>query len=70
MYLQLKITELRLGILNYHGTNWLALEIWSRQTGEVFLQNFTLEAGSSVMTSMQEPRSVESPSYAKRPGAY
>ncbi|KAF4636287.1 hypothetical protein G7Y89_g1812 [Cudoniella acicularis] len=58
------------GILNYHGQNWLAIEIWAQQADGAHLTNFTLQAGTPVWTSMTEPKMAPSPSYSQRAGAY
>jgi hypothetical protein len=59
-----------LGILNYYGENWLAIEIWAQQPNGGHLTNFTLKAGTPVMTSQEAPALAPMPSYSKRPGAY
>ncbi|KAH8678995.1 glycoside hydrolase family 35 protein [Tricladium varicosporioides] len=58
------------GILDYHGQNWLAIELWAQQADGAHLTNFTLRAGTPVWTSMDEPRMAPRPSYSKRAGAY
>ncbi|TVY57797.1 putative beta-galactosidase A [Lachnellula cervina] len=58
------------GILDYHGQNWLAIELWAQQASGAQLTNFTLEAGTPVWTSLKEPESAPKPSYSKREGAY
>jgi len=58
------------GILDYYGQNWLAVELWAQQDTGAHLTNFTLEAGTPVLTSMNAPNLAPMPSYSKRPGAY
>ncbi|RDW80818.1 putative beta-galactosidase [Coleophoma crateriformis] len=58
------------GILNYHGKNWLAVEIWAQQANGAHLSNFSLVAGTPVLTSLKQPALVPIPSYSKRAGAY
>ncbi|KAG4434086.1 hypothetical protein IFR05_010446 [Cadophora sp. M221] len=58
------------GILNYQGTNWVAVEIWARQSNGARLAKFTLEAGVPVLTALAAPRTVDAPSWSKRVGAY
>jgi Beta-galactosidase jelly roll domain/Beta-galactosidase, domain 3 len=65
------LTPLRgLGILNYHGQNWLAIELWVQQTTNAHLTNFTLRAGTVAWTAMSPPALAPMPSYSKRAGAY
>lgn len=45
-----------IGILDFYGTNWIAVEIWARQATGAHLINFTLEAGVPVMTSYEAQR--------------
>jgi len=58
------------GILDYHGQNWLAVEIWAQQSEGAKLTNFTLEAGTPAWTSMPRPAMAPIPSYTQRTGAY
>lgn len=58
------------GILDYHGTNWLAVEIWSRQAGGARLSELTLKAGTPVKTALKAPELAPAPAYSKRSGAY
>jgi hypothetical protein len=58
------------GILDYYGQNWLAVEIWAQQAEGAHLTNFTLEASTPVLTSMNAPELVSRPSYSRRLGAY
>lgn len=58
------------GILNYQGTNWVAVEIWARQSNGAKLAKFTLEAGVPVLTALKSPRTVNGAAWSKRVGAY
>ena len=59
-----------LGILNYYGENWVAVELWAQQAEGAALTNFTLEAGVPVLTSYPAPELAPAPIYSKRTGAY
>jgi len=56
--------------LNYHGQNWLAIELWAQQASGAQLTDFALKAGTPVWTSNDRPEMVPRPAYTKRPGAY
>ncbi|KAL2070750.1 hypothetical protein VTL71DRAFT_13776 [Oculimacula yallundae] len=58
------------GVLNYHGQNWLAIELWAQQATGAHLTDFELKAGTPVWTSMARPEMVPRPAYSKRPGVY
>ncbi|KAF7861742.1 uncharacterized protein EAF02_010696 [Botrytis sinoallii] len=58
------------GILNYNGQNTLAIELWAQQASGAALSNFTLTAGTPVLTSLKAPSLVHSPAWSKRKGAY
>ncbi|CZS89191.1 probable beta-galactosidase [Rhynchosporium agropyri] len=58
------------GVLNYHGQNWLAIELWAQQATGAHLTEFALKAGTPVWTSMDRPEMVPRPAYSKRLGAY
>ncbi|TAQ91582.1 hypothetical protein B7494_g56 [Chlorociboria aeruginascens] len=58
------------GILDYYGTNWLAVELWAQQATGAYLESLTLEAGTPIWTSLDAPNLSSSPSYSERVGAY
>ncbi|KAL2002782.1 hypothetical protein VTN02DRAFT_5941 [Thermoascus thermophilus] len=58
------------GILNYRGTNWLAVSLWALQSDGAKLDRFELEYATPVITSMNEVTPVEQPRYTPRQGAY
>lgn len=60
---------MEIGILNYHGENWLAIELWVQQADGASV-SLSLEAGTPVWTSLVPPETVYSPSWSKRAGAY
>jgi hypothetical protein len=59
-----------LGILDCYGTNWLAVEIWARQPTGARLGNFSIVAGTPVLTSYGALELLERPSWSKREGGY
>lgn len=58
------------GILDYKGDNWVAVEIWARQSNGAKLAKLELEAGTPVLTALKAPRTVDAPKWKKRAGAY
>ncbi|GLI71901.1 hypothetical protein PoHVEF18_000068 [Penicillium ochrochloron] len=58
------------GILNYHGTNWLALSLWAQGDSGAKLDSFELINTTPVLTSLSEVKSVNQPKYQARKGAY
>ena len=58
------------GILDYHGQNWLAIELWAQQADGAHLTNLSLSTGTIAWTSMPKPAMAPIPSYSKRPTAY
>lgn len=58
------------GILNYRGTNWVGLTLWSMEADGVKLDDFELAYATPVMTSLTGVESVEQPQWTQRAGAY
>ncbi|KAJ9380822.1 CAZyme family GH35 [Paecilomyces variotii] len=58
------------GILNYRGTNWVALSLWAQESDGAKLDSFELEFKTPVLTALEGVQSVEQPRYTKRDGAY
>lgn len=58
------------GILNYNGQNTLAIELWAQQSSGAALTDFSLTAGTPILTSLKAPSLVHSPAWSKRKGAY
>ena len=57
------------GILNYHGTNWLAVSLWAQQVGGAKLDSFVLYNTTPLITALRV-ENVEMPEYSKRNNAY
>lgn len=58
------------GILNYQGTNWVAVSMWAQQSEGAKLVNFELAAETPVLTALMGITSSPQPKYTKREGAY
>lgn len=58
------------GILNYRGTNWIALSLWALQDDGAKLDNIELVNTTPVKTGRREVMPVEQPKYQPRTGAY
>lgn len=58
------------GILNYQGTNWLALSLWAQGDDGAKLDSFELANTTPVLTSLSGVESVNQPKYQARRGAY
>lgn len=58
------------GILNYQGTNWLAVSLWAQEDDGAKLDDFELVAEHPVLTALTGIESVDQPKYKKRSGAY
>lgn len=58
------------GILNYQGTNWVAVTLWAQQSEGAKLDNFELVAETPVLTALTGITSSPQPKYTKREGAY
>ncbi|KAJ5167175.1 beta-galactosidase A [Penicillium canariense] len=58
------------GILNYHGTNWLALSLWAQGDNGAKLDSFELINTTPVLTSLSDIKSAAQPKYQTRKGAY
>ena len=58
------------GILNYNGNNWIGLAVWALESDGAQVPNFSLQAGTPVLSSRQPVELVRGPSYTRRPGAY
>lgn len=58
------------GILNYWGTNTVAMTLWAQLSGGAKLAGFELKADGVVQSGMMRPRLVESPVWEERAGAY
>ncbi|KAJ5515045.1 Glycoside hydrolase family 35 [Penicillium fimorum] len=58
------------GILNYRGTNYLALSLWALESKGAKLESFDLINTTPVLTALDEVKPAEQPKYKKRKGAY
>lgn len=58
------------GILNYRGTNYLALSLWALQEDGAKLESFDLVNTTPVLTALGEVVQAPQPKYEKRKGAY
>ncbi|KAJ5578415.1 CAZyme family GH35 [Penicillium hispanicum] len=58
------------GILNYRGTNWIALSLWAQEEDGAKLDAFELTYTTPVLTALSNIESVDQPKYQKRQGAY
>lgn len=58
------------GILNYQGTNWLALSLWAQGDDGAKLDSFELANTTPVLTSLSGVESVDQPKYQARRGVY
>ncbi|KAK5329783.1 hypothetical protein LTR93_001371 [Exophiala xenobiotica] len=58
------------GVLNYQGSNWLALTLWAHQPGGAKLESFELENDTPVMSALEDVEFVGQSGYAQREGAY
>lgn len=58
------------GILNYQGSNTVALTLWAQQPGGAKLEGLSLTAGTPVLTALRNLELVPMPKYAPRAGAY
>ncbi|AEO65317.1 glycoside hydrolase family 35 protein [Thermothielavioides terrestris NRRL 8126] len=58
------------GILNYHGTNTIAVALWALQPGGARIPSLSLRAGTPVLTGRRPVVGVAAPAWTQRPGAY
>lgn len=58
------------GILDYHGTNTVAMTLWAQDAGGARLDGFELKADAVIASGGARPELVESPSWTEREGAY
>lgn len=58
------------GILNYRGTNWLALSLWAQEDDGAKLESLELVNTTPVLTALGHVEPVEQPKYHRRRGAY
>ncbi|KAJ5096819.1 hypothetical protein N7456_007540 [Penicillium angulare] len=58
------------GILNYQGTNWLALSLWAQGDDGAKLDDLELTGEHPILTALSSIESVDQPKWTKRAGAY
>ncbi|KAE8153091.1 beta-galactosidase [Aspergillus avenaceus] len=58
------------GILNYNGTNTVALSLWSHESKPVGLADLKLEADAVLQSGYTKPALVDGARYSKRANAY
>lgn len=58
------------GILNYRGTNYVALSLWALESDGAKLGSFELSYTTPVLTGYGDVESPEQPKYEQRKGAY
>ncbi|XHG07123.1 hypothetical protein AWENTII_010281 [Aspergillus wentii] len=58
------------GILNYRGTNWLAVTLWALESDGAKLDGLELANTTPVLTALKDLEASEQPKYEKREGAY
>lgn len=58
------------GILNYHGTNWVAVSLWAQEEGGAKLTGLDLVADAFILTGMEEVANSPMPKWQQRDGAY
>ncbi|KAF4554041.1 putative glycosyl hydrolases family 35 protein 3 [Elsinoe fawcettii] len=58
------------GILNYNGTNYVAVTIWAQQEGGAKLEGLKLEVDAVIQSGYRKPALTFDDVWAKREGAY
>lgn len=58
------------GILNYSGTNWLALSLWAQDEEGAQLGGIHLVPTAIIQSGYQRPHAAPQPGWSERPGAY
>lgn len=58
------------GILDYGGTNYVALTLWSQEEGGARLGGLRLVADAVIQSGMRDPGLSPMPAWAEREGAY
>lgn len=58
------------GILNYYGTNYLTLSLWSLGNQPVKLGGLRLEADAVIQSGYRKPLLVEGETYTRRSNSY
>lgn len=58
------------GILNYEGTNYVAVTLWSQEEGGAKLGGLRLVADAIIQSGMKNPGLSPMPVWTERHGAY
>ena len=58
------------GILDYHGTNYVALTLWALDAAGAKLTDLELMADATVLSGYSPPALSPMPAWQQRPGAY
>lgn len=58
------------GILNYGGTNYVAITLWSQEEGGAKLGGLQLVTGATIQSGMKDPGLSPMPVWTERHGAY
>jgi hypothetical protein len=58
------------GILNYHGTNYIALSLWALDSAGTKVEDIKLVAGPVIQSAYSAPELVPMPAWEERQGAY
>lgn len=58
------------GILNYNGSNYLALTIWAMDESSFKLDGLQLQANAVLQSGYRKPSLVEGEVYKERAGSY
>jgi hypothetical protein len=58
------------GILNYQGTNWIAVTLWAQDSTGAKLDDFALLTNTPVLTALSNIAPAPQPKWTKRDGAY
>lgn len=58
------------GILNYHGSNYLAVSLWAQDSDGAKVSNFSLIAGKAIQSGYGPVELSPMPGWTKREGAY
>lgn len=58
------------GILNYRGTNYVALSVWGLDGGATKIEGLELTVDATIWSGLGETGTVEGQKYEKRAGAY
>lgn len=58
------------GILDYHGTNYIALSLWAQDEDGASVPSFALQANADIISGYTPPALSPQPSWSLRADAY